>query len=134
MTQYLALDIGRRRTGIAFADARVNVAMPLETIHHENDDELLDSIAKLVFERNASTIVVGLPYLMNGKEGEEAMRVRAVSERIRETCPAATIVFIDERETSKFYSAVRSKDPDAQAATAILRIFLERSTKTDHGD
>lgn len=126
MTQYLALDIGRRRTGIAFADARVNVAMPLETIHHEDDDELLDVIAKLIFARNASTIVVGLPYLMNGKEGEEAVRVRSVATRISDECPDATIVFIDERETSKFYSAVRSKDSDAQAATAILRIFLER--------
>ena len=90
MTQpnYLALDLGRRHTGVSFADARVNIALPLSTIHHKDEPELLTALEKLVKERDIGSIVIGLPVLMRGDEGEEAFYVRAVTELIKEALPA----------------------------------------------
>ena len=128
MTQpnYLALDLGRRHTGVSFADARVNIALPLSTIHHKDEPELLTALEKLVKDRDMSNIVIGLPVLMRGDEGEEAFYVRAVTELIKEALPACTVSFLDERETSKMFQLETSQDRHAQAATTILAMYLER--------
>lgn len=128
MNNLLALDLGRRHTGVAFADSRVNVALPLSTIHHKDESELLTALEKLVKERHIGTIVIGLPILMRGEEGEEAFYVRAVTELIQEALPDCSISFLDERETSKVFQIEPSKDRHAQAATTILMMFLERNT------
>lgn len=129
MNNFLALDLGRRHTGIAFADSRVNVALPLSTIHHKDESELLTALEKLVKERDIGTIVIGLPILMRGEEGEEAFYVRAVTELIQKALPDCSISFLDERETSKVFQIAPSQDRHAQAATTILMTFLERNTK-----
>ncbi len=123
---YLALDVGRRHTGVSFADARVSVALPLATIHHKDAEEMIEAVKKLVTDRDVGTLVIGLPYLMGGEEGEEAQHVRAVTELLKEACPSVLIEFLDERETSKIYHAEGSKDRHAQAATTILMMFLSR--------
>jgi len=41
MTNVLSLDIGTRRTGVAFVDENTNVPMPMETLHHASEDELI---------------------------------------------------------------------------------------------
>lgn len=122
----LALDLGRRHTGIAFADSRVGVAMPLDTVHHESDEELIEVMKVLVEQRHIATIIVGMPLMMNGEEGEEAERVHHVVHLINEAIPSCAVELLDERETSKAYSELRSDDRDAEAATRILTTFLER--------
>ncbi len=122
----LALDLGRKHTGLAFADSRVGVALALDTIHHESDEELLTEIAMIVEQRHIATIVIGLPIMMNGEEGEEADRVRRIVHLITEAIPACAVELLDERETSKQYAKPRSSDRDAEAAVRILSTFLER--------
>lgn len=123
---YLSLDIGRKHTGVAYADAEVAIALPLDTIHHTNEEELVEAVTKLVEERGIGTLVIGLPFLMSGKESEETEHVRTVSTVLQESCPNCSIEFLDERETSKVYSPQKSKDTHAQAATTLLSVFLER--------
>jgi len=124
--KYLSLDIGRKHTGIAFADAEIAIALPLDTIHHKNEQELIDTVAALVEKRQVETLVIGLPLLMSGEESEETKHVRAVSVLLQEACSNCTIEFLDERETSKVRAAHKSEDTHAQAATTLLSVFLER--------
>ncbi|HLD07485.1 MAG TPA: Holliday junction resolvase RuvX [Candidatus Peribacterales bacterium] len=126
MKNYLGIDLGRKHTGLAFADSRVNVALPLTTIHHKDEPELLEALEKIIRDREVGIIVVGLPILMSGEEGEEALHVRTVTELIQEAHPECAISFLDERETSKIYSAEGSRDRHAEAAVRILATFLER--------
>lgn len=123
---YLSLDIGRKHTGVAYADAEIAIAFPLDTIHHKNEQELIDTVAELVEKRQVETLVIGLPLLMSGDESEETEHVRAVSELLQEACPSCSIEFLDERETSKAYTEHKSEDAHAQAATTLLSVFLER--------
>jgi putative Holliday junction resolvase len=56
----LGLDLGEKRIGVAAADDRTPVAVPVDTI--EVDDDPVDVVSRLVDERQADEVVVGLPY------------------------------------------------------------------------
>jgi putative holliday junction resolvase len=126
---YLSLDLGRRHTGVAFCDAKVCIPLPLKTIHHEEDEELIGEFKALVMNRNVKTVVIGLPLMPDGTEGEETSRVHSVAAKLHDVCPECSIEFLDERETSKG----SSKDPHANAALVLLSTFLER-TKSKRGE
>ena len=122
MTHFLALDIGRKHTGIAFADENIQVPLPLDTIHHDSGDELISAIETIAKERGAHTLVIGLPLLPDGSEGEECEHVRKIAEALSDY----TIEFIDERLTSAVSKELKSDDADAQAAVSILQTYLDR--------
>ncbi|MDD4627916.1 MAG: Holliday junction resolvase RuvX [Candidatus Peribacteraceae bacterium] len=120
MTVILALDIGKRRTGVAFYDSATAVPLPLDTIAHHSTEELLMHVAVLCKERKIDRIIVGLPLLLSGMEGEQSSFVRSVSEGLEALAP---VTFLDER-----YSTPRDRDsdPDAAAACGILTTFVDR--------
>ena len=117
----LALDIGTRRTGVAFATFPPGIALILPTLRHTSIPRLLDQVAQLVHVRRIDHIVVGLPLLSSGKEGVQAQRVRALLPSL--AFLNARVSTLDER-----YSTVRNspQDPDAMAAWEILTVFIDR--------
>jgi len=127
VNHFLALDIGRKHTGVSFADMRVGIAMPLATLHHETPEELVQLLHPLIEARQIGRIVVGMPYLMNGSEGEEAGWVRRVLELLTHAFPSCEISLLDERETSRMFYGAHAEDRHAEAAVRILSTFLERS-------
>ncbi len=117
----LALDIGKRRTGVAFADTTGDFVMALETIHHTSTDELLSAIEKILHDKKISQIVFGLPLLLGGTEGEQVLYVREVAESLQKRTPIP-LIFVDERYTSSSESPCT--DDNAVAACAIAEIAL----------
>lgn len=117
----LALDVGARRTGVAYAEHPPGVLLSLPTFRHTSVHALLDHVAYMVDTRHIDHIVVGLPLLSSGKEGMQAQRVRALVPSL--ACMGVHVTMLDER-----HSTVRrcSCDPDAAAACAILTVFLDR--------
>jgi putative Holliday junction resolvase len=114
----LGLDIGKRRTGVAFLDARTGIPLPLSTIEHTSEDGLLSQVHSYVREKTIGKVIIGLPRLPSGKEGEQAEYVRSVAEKIRAF--GVDIQFIDERYTSPRRGTSISYDGDAAAACEIL--------------
>src|SRR3989344_8842055 len=126
--RYLSLDIGRKHTGVAFFDERTGVPIPLETIHHEDDEELVERVSILASERSIDAFVIGLPYLPGGKEGEQARFVRDIAKKLCEACPWAELHFIDERYSSRGVGignreSGKSVDEHGQVALGLLRVF-----------
>lgn len=117
----LALDIGTRKTGMAFAVYPPGILLSLPTFHHVSSSVLLCEVARLIQERNISHVVVGLPLLSSGKEGEQARRVRGVLSSMRHF--GVQVSLLDERYTSTHHP---SQDPDAVAACSILTVFMDR--------
>ena len=70
MGRILAIDYGRKRTGIAVTDTLQLVANGLETVPTHT---LLQYIKTYVTKEPVDTIVVGLPKQLNG-EPSESMR------------------------------------------------------------
>jgi len=116
MAHILALDIGTKRTGVAYLDESVGIPLPLESIAHGNDRELVQAVQALVTGRGVDRLIVGLPRLPGGEEGKQASLVRKTVGAL-ERATGLTVTFIDER-----YSTPRTteRDPNAEAAWNIL--------------
>ena len=66
LTNYLALDVGRVRIGVAAANNIAQIAAPVATI--TNDEAVFTTLAALVAEHQASELVVGWPRGLDGQE------------------------------------------------------------------
>ena len=68
----ISLDIGTKRIGIAVSDALWLGAIPLYTIERKNDKQALDKIEEICKEYNTDTVLIGIPYNMDGSLGFQA--------------------------------------------------------------
>ncbi|MBM3231504.1 Holliday junction resolvase RuvX [Candidatus Peregrinibacteria bacterium] len=121
MTRYLGLDVGTKRTGVAYADDADGILFSLKTIEHASMDELFSEVKTLVDGRSVDEVILGLPLLPSGKEGAQASVVRAFGGILAN----AGIPFrcIDERYTS---TPNGETDRDSAAACSILSVILDR--------
>lgn len=94
----MGLDIGERRVGVALSDISMTVASPFTTL----DASCLATFAPLIDlaeEYEVTEVVVGLPVSLDGSEGPQAERVRAVVSRLAVVAPVPVRVW-DERLSS----------------------------------
>lgn len=136
MGRIACIDFGKARFGIAISDERRVIATPLETIESaKNYLETSKRInASLSRYKEIDLVVIGLPLLLNGKEGEMAILVRAFGQVLGQVLPYP-IVFWDERLTSagvdKMLLAMdvsrkkRAQLSDALSAVSILQNYLD---------
>lgn len=126
---FVCLDVGEKRIGVAVADSSVRIAVPYETI--EADGTEIESINKLVDQQNSDVLVVGFPRNQSGEATAQSSYVEEFVEKLDTT--GLEVVFQDESLTSvlaeerlKAHDRPYSKaDIDAQAATIILQDYLE---------
>ncbi len=104
MTRALGIDLGDARIGVAVTDELGMLAHPLETIPVRAGG-VVGRILELAKQKNAETIVVGMPRNMDGTFGPAAEKAREFIERLRAKS-ACRIVSWDERLTT--VSAQRS--------------------------
>jgi putative Holliday junction resolvase len=109
----LGVDFGAQRIGIAISEGRV--AVPLTIIQHENRERDLESVAVIAREREVAAVVVGLPMLESGEEGEQAMRTRRFGEALARRLDVP-VLYQDER-----YSSVRAEAAMADAGGRASR-------------
>ena len=86
MGRILAIDYGRKRTGLAVTDPLQLIAGALDTIPTENGVE---------------TVVVGLPRQMDGSFSESYTYIRPFVGHLQKEFPTLKIEMFDERFTSK---------------------------------
>jgi len=131
MTRAMGVDLGSARTGVAVAVA--GIAQPL-TVLTAKDGELVDALASLAREQDATEIVVGDPIRLDGTVGPAAERARATAERLRGST-SVPVVMWDERlttaeaERTLIEADVRRKRRrsvvDTMAATLMLQSYLD---------
>lgn len=97
MGRLLAIDYGRRRTGLAVSDPLQCIATPLDTIATPG---LLDFLAEYTVREGVERIVMGWPRQPDGRESENAARIRPFLGRLRQRLPGLPIDLYDERYTS----------------------------------
>ena len=110
-----ALDLGRRRIGVAVTDAASMGAHPLGIVERRALKHDIDAIAAMVRDRDVNTIIVGLPLNMDGSEGPAARGARKFAERLAEKLGVDVEMF-DERLTS-FEARERLADMPARKGT-----------------
>jgi putative Holliday junction resolvase len=139
-----ALDLGRRRIGVAVTDAASMGAHPLGIVERRALKHDLDAIAAMLRDRRVSTIVVGLPLNMDGSEGPAARGARKFAERLADALGVSVEMF-DERLTSfearerladmPLRKGARKTGLDALAAVVILEGWMQaHPEKIPRGD
>ncbi|HZY59739.1 MAG TPA: Holliday junction resolvase RuvX [Candidatus Binataceae bacterium] len=104
----LGLDLGKRRIGVAIADASALGVRPLATLVRSSPARDFDALRNFVADWQVERIVLGLPLNMNGSEGPAARHAREFARRLSEVS-AVPVDLYDERLTS-FEAESRLKD------------------------
>lgn len=129
--QFVALDIGAARVGVAVADDAVKIAIPYDTL--EMDEENFSrQVEELVHKTEADVIVVGYPRNQSGEDTAQTQYVITMANQL--TANGMEIVFQDESLTSVMAEErlksrngpYKKADIDAEAAVIILQDYLEK--------
>lgn len=135
MKRYLALDIGRKKTGIAVTDTSRIIASALQTVPTHILEEFLIKYCK---ENEVEKFIVGKPVQMDNTPSESMIYIEPVLNRLKKVFKEITFVEVDERFTSKmaFQTMIdvgikkeKRKDKttvDKISATIILQSYLEK--------
>src|SRR5690606_3534226 len=94
----LAIDYGKKRTGLAVTDPFRIIASGLTTVE---TSELFSFLKDYFLKEKVDTVLVGEPKQMDGTPSESAEIIEKFIIRFREEFPTITVERIDERFTSK---------------------------------
>lgn len=97
MGRLMAIDYGKKRTGIAVTDILKIVPGGLATVETKN---LLKFISGYCQKEKVDEIIVGLPKQMNNTDSETKKYIDIFVKKLKEILPDIPVVFYDERFTS----------------------------------
>ena len=125
---YLALDVGDRRIGLAMADSEVKIAVPFGYV--ERSESTVTEITELLVRHDIDTIVVGYPRNQSGEPTKQTEAIEAFVAELAEVEFDADVVYWDESlssvEAERRLGRVKDKgEIDAEAASIILQDYLE---------
>ena len=137
----LGVDYGAQRIGLAVSEGRI--AVPLTIVEHQNRERDLERVAEIAREREAQSVVVGLPMLESGDEGEQARRTRRFGDALARRLDVP-VVYQDERFSSVRAEAAISdagangrtssrggkRHVDDAAAAVILQAYIDAQSSS----
>ena len=133
----LGIDYGDSRVGIAITDALGLTAQGLETISHKgNDKVVLRRLDEIFSEYEVDTIVIGMPYNMDGTKTFRAeitekfihklkckynkLKIETMDERLTTVAAHKTMNFLDVNNTKKRGIV------DTISAVYILEMYMNK--------
>ncbi|HYG19491.1 MAG TPA: Holliday junction resolvase RuvX [Ohtaekwangia sp.] len=134
MGRILAIDYGKKRTGLAVTDFLRIIATPLTTVLTA---ELMPFLKNYLEKETVDEFVVGMPKTLLNEDSEIAPLVRNFVEALKTTFPDKPIHLADERFTSRMAQramiegGMKKKDRrikgnvDMISATIILQSFMQ---------
>lgn len=130
----LALDVGKRRIGLAVSDELGITAQGLDTLERVRIREDLDRLKIIATTWEARLLLIGRPLHMSGSESRQGEYTREFAERLAKHT-SLPVVFWDERLTSVEAERLlreggatleqRKKAVDRMAAVLLLDSYLE---------
>lgn len=135
MARILALDYGKKRTGIAVTDELQLIASGLTTVRTH---DLIVFLKKYLNDETVDCIIVGEPKQMNNTPSESEVLIKPFLKQLSKAFPEIPIERQDERFTSKIAfqtmidSGLKKKQRQNKAlvdeisATIILQAYLNR--------
>ncbi len=138
----LGIDYGDSRVGIAITDELNITAQGLETIHYQrNDKMLLKRLDEIIEKYSISTIVIGLPFHMNGEPSERIETTKKFIHKLKCKYNKIDIKTVDERlttveahKTMNFLNIDNKKKKDLVdtiSAVYILEIYIKNIAKSE---
>jgi len=133
MARIMAIDLGRKRSGIAVTDPLQIIANGLTTVP---SGQLVDFVLNYLKTEEVETIVIGEPKDMHNNPSDCSKYIESIVNRLKKLLPDMKIVRYDERFTSVMAHQTmidaglkKSKRQDKElvdtiAATIILQSYM----------
>ena len=116
MARILAIDYGKKRTGIAVTDPLQIIASGLTTIA---SNDLISFLKKYLAAEAVELMVIGMPVNLDDTDTHATPLVKAVIKKLKLEFPNIPITEVDERFTSKM------------AKDAMLQMGLKKKQRRD---
>ena len=134
----LGIDYGDSRCGFAITDALNITVQGLETLKSDGNDKLiLKKIDEYLQQYEIDTIIVGMPFLLNGDKAERAKKTEMFIHKLKCKYNKLKIDWIDERlttvaahKTMNFLDVNKHKKKnivDTISAVYILETYLNKN-------
>ena len=137
MGRILAIDYGRKRTGVAVTDPLQIIANGLTTVPTA---QLMTFLTDYMAKETVDRVIVGLPKQMNNEASDNMANITPFVNRFKKLFPNVPIEYVDERFTSVLAhramidGGLKKKDRQNKAlvdeisATIILQSYMENKT------
>ena len=136
MARALGIDFGEKRVGLALSDKLNMIASPYKTVKYKSENELINKIKNIVFEKEVKIFVIGLPLNMRGKDSAQTKKVRKFKKLL------STLNIPIEYEDERFSSIIaknslvlqnvktghNKSEIDKTAAAIILQQYLDKNS------
>jgi putative holliday junction resolvase len=130
----LALDVGKKRIGLAVSDALGISAQGMATLQRTRIRDDFRRLAEIIREREIALLLIGKPLHMSGDESCQSGYTREFGERLRQES-GLPVVYWDERLTTVEAQRVlreaganleeRKKAVDRLSAVLLLESYLD---------
>lgn len=130
----MGIDYGEARIGVALSDLLKMLASPYTTYHTKGTEQDVQFFLDLIKAEKVDTLVVGLPYNMQGEEQAIAHKAREFGQNLA-NLSGCKLVLLDERMTSVVAEDIlrqkyrdwreRKQHLDEVAAMVILQDYLD---------
>lgn len=144
--EYLCIDYGTKRVGLAYADDNLSLALPMDALISGSEDGKIEKILEIISSRQIGMIIVGYPLSMDDTVNETCAQVDKFIAKLS-TKIKIPVVKHDERLSSfdaenNDFKIKKSKkqtkksravgSTDSRAAAIILQDFIdEQNLKFD---
>ena len=134
MSQIIAIDYGLRRTGLAYAEEPLYIALSLETV---NSSEIFNYLSNYFKTNDVVKIIIGEPKSLDGGLTDSSKLIYNFLKKINKKYSGIEVELYDERFTSKIAQQVlistgvkknkrKSKETlDKISAVIILQDYLK---------
>lgn len=134
MGRILAIDYGKKRTGLAVTDILQLIPGGLTTV---NSNEVLQFIINYCAKENVERIIIGLPKQMNYEPSESMQYIEPFYKALTKRLPNIPVEYVDERFTTvlahraMLEGGLRKKErqnkalADEVSAVILLQSYME---------
>lgn len=121
---YLGIDWGEKRIGLATGDSEVKLALPLKTVSS------LAEVLSAMIEEQTNVVILGQPRKMSGAEADNQLWLNFFKQ-LQERA-GRPVELIDERLSSLAADALEGSDSekasrDEIAASILLQQYLDKA-------
>ena len=131
-TRLLGLDVGKKNIGIAISDLGLKIASPNSNLKRTKLKKDIESLEKIVSDKNIGGLICGLPIKLDGSEGKACQSIRQFVKDVNAEL-SIDISFWDERlstvavERVLIQEANLSRHRRAQVVDKVAAVYILQS-------
>ena len=130
----LGLDWGSKRIGMAISTRSIGIALPLRTLSRASWTNDVSAIKNIIQTHNISMIIIGLPLLLSGKLGQQALDIKNAVTKLQTEIEIPINLFDERLTTQQSYKILKETQTksskidekiDEVSACLILQSYID---------